>query len=100
LIQLIKLEISEFLTLIIFYYSVDKSDLYNGLKNLSSFIDYFIIDLKKFNQEINEDCFYFTKFFMKDQNDHRNRNKINSDQNEILFNLKTAKTRICSSLLM
>lgn len=98
---MIKLEISELLVLIIFYYSINNSDFYDNLKILSSFLDNLIKDTKKTNQKINEDCFYFTKYFVKNQEDGQlNRTKINPSQNEILFNLKTAKTKICSSLLM
>ena len=58
-----------------------------------------MLDARRFNQQINEDCFYFTKFFMKDDHQLR-RSQINSNQTEILFDLKSAKTKICSSLLM
>lgn len=60
-----------------------------------------IANAKQFNQQISEDCYYFTKFFMRTRHeDQPERNKIDPNQNEILFNLKSAKTKICSSLLM
>lgn len=101
LVQLIKLEISELLTLIIFYCSVNKADLYESLKRTSAFVAGLTVDAKRFNQQIAEDCYYFTKFFMRTRDeDQPERTKIDPSQNEILFNLKSAKTKICSSLLM